>query len=374
MSDIMQWSVIVLGLISGPIVLVCRAENRNFPVISLTENGDVTIANVVRTSAMICLTGVLSYAMFIFGHKIGWGGLETLLDPRFDILVLSLGLVGISLFLGSRFLDEQIYKEVARYNELLELSISEYKKEIRKKSLIKELNANKSKMLNETVERLESELDHEQKEVYVLSRELDILEKKLDSKQRTQKNVKAQRRQIQKQIETTEQQIEIWNQDIEIKTAEITTLSNELGELEKILEKTLEKLKPIIGDHEKLSKNKSKLEDSLKTKKELASKLATEIGTYSKQIRRMTRDIEIAEKNVNELEPKARDSKEKLAVLNNVMDAMQNRIKDFEKVMEDLEIAELTKEELDLLTLEYEKRLELHQANLEKDGKRIFER
>ena len=84
--------------------------------------------------------------------------------------------------------------------------------------------------------------------------------------------------------------------------------------------------------------------------------------------------IEIAEKNVNELEPKARDSKEKLAVLNNVMDAMQNRIKDFEKVMEDLEIAELTKEELDLLTLEYEKRLELHQANLEKDGKRIFER
>ena len=76
MSDIIQWSVIVLGLISGPIVLVCRAENRNFPVISLTENGDVTIPNVVRTSAMICLTGVLSYAMFIFGHKIGWGDLR----------------------------------------------------------------------------------------------------------------------------------------------------------------------------------------------------------------------------------------------------------------------------------------------------------
>ena len=161
MFDIVQWINIIFGILAIPIIASCLQELKVFVGVETTENGDVRMANVFRTLTIIFSTLALSYAGWLTGYVLlEWGGVEQFLNDRVDLLLLTIGFIAVGLFLVTRFMDDQIYKSIAKEHQMLELDVAEYKKRIRERNLIQQSYVNKTAMLNKSYIESQREADN----------------------------------------------------------------------------------------------------------------------------------------------------------------------------------------------------------------------
>lgn len=343
MLDLLDWTIIMLGVFAGPIIVICRAEANHWPVFSTIENSDVTFPNLIRWVTLTCSMIVLSYSLFVVGHEIGWGGLETILVSQTNILVISLGVIGIGTFIASRALDSGVYQMVGRHYGLQQLTRSEMKKEIREKSLIKKISSRDIRKLNEDFKLTELELFRETEEVHKMTKELNDLTKESKSRKKTLANVKSEKGRISESIKSTKEQIKTWDIEINSLSLDVDSLKQKLIDFQPLMEKKIQQLQSLKDDYGNLSSEEKKVLKNLKNVEKQNSIYDRNIIKMQKQIYRLRANLS------KELEKKSKfsvDADITLKKLNSVegeiielIDMIENRVQvlsEFEnKVTED---------------------------------------
>jgi len=249
-----------------------------FPTISLTEGGDITMANALRLMTIVSTGLVLGYALMTFGHHVfEWGGLENLNKPNIVLFFTILGFISIALFLLSRFMDKTIYQSIAEYEDLLDLEYNEYRKEIRVADSIRKKSMYKAGAMSERNELVKKELAKSATEQYDLDKKAFEIESEMQEKQKTLGRVKKEKSDTKKKIEETNKQKELVSSELILMQKKLAAVKASFREQQNIL-------KPLL----KVQKNKSA---ELKESKKERDVLVKLIENTKKEISASTKEL-----------------------------------------------------------------------------------
>ena len=374
MLDILQLAILFTGLIVTPMYFVCLHEMKYFPTISLTEGGDITMANALRLVTIISTGLVLGYALMTFGHHVfEWGGLENLNKPNIVLFFAILGFISIALFLLSRFMDKTIYQSIAQYEDLLDLEYKEYRKEIRDADSIRKKLINKAGAMSERNERAKKELAKSTTEQYVLDKEVSDAESKMQENQKTLGRMKKEKSDTKKKIKDTEKQNELDTLLIEMVCSEVILVQKKFDEVEASFREKQQILQPLL----EVQKNKSA---TLKERMKEHNSLVKLIGDTQKEISASTKElISVKRKCKDALKAKDKLGQKSPGVqddlnreLANLAD-LEQQIDTYQGILDEYDIAVLSKEDQEKTLELFEKRLDKHYSDSESTTRKIFE-
>jgi len=345
-----------------------------FPTISLTEGGDITMANALRLVTIISTGLVLGYALMTFGHHVfEWGGLENLNKPNIVLFFAILGFISIALFLLSRFMDKTIYQSIAQYEDLLDLEYKEYRKEIRDADSIRKKLINKAGAMSERNERAKKELAKSTTEQYVLDKEVSDAESKMQENQKTLGRMKKEKSDTKKKIKDTEKQNELDTLLIEMVCSEVILVQKKFDEVEASFREKQQILQPLL----EVQKNKSA---TLKERMKEHNSLVKLIGDTQKEISASTKElISVKRKCKDALKAKDKLGQKSPGVqddlnreLANLAD-LEQQIDTYQGILDEYDIAVLSKEDQEKTLELFEKRLDKHYSDSESTTRKIFE-
>jgi len=372
-ASILDFLLTILTLFYAAIFHLCLQEMRNFPSIAITKTREIQIANYVRIFTIIVSGLTLAYGLMMFGHSIGLGGLETLKDSKINLFFVALGLVAIGSFFGSRIIDQKIYIDVARYEDVLDLSLIELKQKIRKEGKIKSFAKSRAVELEKAIQLDNERLEKETKAQFEFSRKADSLTKEKESKQKSLKNARALKNQTKKQIEETKEKIkedgvllDILNEENKQLDADLEDVKRKHLEIDKILQ-------PLI-------KTKTRKQKELTLSKKEYQNCIDTINQTRKEIEEISSKIEDILKETGENIVKsinyALDHENVLQDLNlkqNQLSALLQENRKYESIIEEHNIAELSVEKQIEVNELLKKRTDVH-FNQKQDGDdKIFE-
>jgi hypothetical protein len=374
MLNILQLAILFTGLIVTPMYFVCLHEMKYFPTISLTEGGDITMANALRLLTIISTALVLGYALMTFGHHVfEWGGLENLNKPNIVLFFAILGFISIALFLASRFIDKTIYQSVAKYEDFLDLEYKEYRKEIRDADLIRKKSINKAGAMSERNERAKKELAKSTTEQYVLDKEVADAESEMQENQKTLGRMKKVKSDTKKKIKDTKKQIEV-DEKLIIKTrSEMVGLQNMIDNIEAAFREKQEILQPLL----EVQKDKS---STLKEKKrefnflvELMAKTQKNLSASTKELTSLKRKYKAKLKSKDKLNQNSAEVRKDLASNLAKLVDLEKQMNNYQSIINENSIAELSVEETEKAIELFEKRLDKHYSDSESTTGKIFE-
>ena len=123
------------------------------------QKNEINTAHIMRLVAVI-VTGIsASYGFALFGHMIGFGGLETMFTEQNVIIFLLIGFAGISFSLYSQHLDNLIYKQIQEYDDLQDENFRDVKKKIRSEDRIRRMLKRTTEEKTERAEKERKRLD-----------------------------------------------------------------------------------------------------------------------------------------------------------------------------------------------------------------------
>jgi chromosome segregation ATPase len=345
-----------------------------FPTISLTEGGDITMANALRLLTIISTALVLGYALMTFGHHVfEWGGLENLNKPNIVLFFAILGFISIALFLASRFIDKTIYQSIAKYEDFLDLEYKESRKKIRDADLIRKKSINKADAMSERNERAKEELAKSTAEQYALEKEVSDAESEMQENQKTLGHMKKVKSDTKKKIKDTKKQIEI-DEKLIIKTRyEMAGLQNMIDNIEAAFREKQEILLPLL----EVQKDKS---STLKEKKrefnflvELIAKTQKNLSASTKELTSLKRKYKAKLKSKDKLDQNsARVQEELTRTLAEFLD-LEKQISNYQSIIEEYSIAELSVEDSEKTLELLQKRINKQFSESESTTGKIFE-
>lgn len=369
---ILEYTMMILALISAVIFHSCLQEARHFPSVSFTTNMDIKIANYLRIFTIIVSGLSLAHGLMMLGHVFGWGGLETMREPNISFVFVILGLLALGSFSGSRYIDQTIYRSIAAYEGILDLSLRDIKIKIREKGRLKSMNETKAIGLERALEKKNKELEEITKRDFDASRKASKLSKALASTQKSVKHVVASIQQNKEEIETTEEQIkadvaliDLLNEDLNHLDTKLETLRKEHLELQKILQP--------------LTETRNLKKRTLNLRKEEYQNCVESIANSKKEIKAITSELnklkkksEKARKEESTLAENHEQISQDLTSKQNDLKLLRTEIKKYESLIEEYNIAKLSEEKEKEVLEKHKKRVEEHFTQESKGDDKIF--
>ena len=369
---LIEFTLMVLSFLSLVIFHSCLQEMKHFPSVAFSTNMDIKIANYVRIFTIIVSGLSLAYGLMMLGHVLGWGGLETMREPNISLVFVILGFLAFGSFCGSRFIDQTIYKSIARYEEALDLTLKEIKDKIRKEGRLKRINESKAIGLERALEKKNKELEELTKQDFDASRKASLLSKVLASTQKSVKQVVTLTSQTRKEIETTEGQIEadkallpLLSEELNQLTIKLTTLQKDHHDIQPILQALME------------TKNLNKRDLRLRKKEyqdcvETIANSKKEIKSIANELNKLGTKSEKARKEESTLAENHEQISQDLASKQNDIKLLRTQIKKYESMIEEYNIAELSEEKEKEVLEKLKKRTEEHFNQEQKGDDKIF--
>ena len=369
---ILEFAILVLSFISAVIFHSCLQEARHFPSVSFSTNMDIKIANYVRIFTIIVSGLSLAYGLMMSGHGLGWGGLETMREPNISLVFVILGLLALGSFSGSRYIDQTIYRSIAEYEGILDLSLKEIKDKIRKEGQLKRKYESKAIGLERALERNIGKLEEATVEQFKQSQKASTLAKALASTQKSVKHVVASIQQNKEEIETTEGQmkadvalIDLLNEDLNQLDTKLETVKKEHLEIQKILQP--------------LTETRNLKKRTLNLRKEEYQNCVESIANSKKEIKAITSELnklkkksEKARKEESTLAENHEQMSQDLTSKEADLKLLRTQIKKYESMIEEYNIAELSEEKEKEVLEKLKKRTEEHFNQEQKGDDKIF--
>jgi len=369
---LIEFTLMVMSFLSLVIFHSCLQEMKHFPSVAFSTNMDIKIANYVRIFTIIVSGLSLAYGLMMLGHVLGWGGLETMREPNISLVFVILGFLACGSFCGSRFIDQTIYKSIARYEETLDLSLKEIKDKIRKEGRLKAMNESKAIGLERALERNKEKLEEATEAQFKQSQKTSTLAKALASTQKSVKHVVASIQKNKEEIETTEEQIkadvalvDLLNKDLNQLDTKLETLKKEHFEIQKILQPLTE-----TRNLKKRTLNLRKEEyqncvETIANSKKVIKAIASELNKLEKKSAEARKEESTLAENHEQIS-------QDLASKQNDLKLLRTEIKKHESLIEAYNIAELSEEKEKEVLEKHKKRIEEHFTQEQKGDDKIF--
>ena len=374
MADMVQLIVLFLGLLAVPFYITCLGEFRTFPFFPHTQKNEINTAHYMRVVSVLATGISASYGFALFGHMIGFGGLETMFTTQRLLFFLIFGFVAIMFAIRSKQLDNLIYKEIQDYDNLQDEMFKDARKQIRSENRVRKMlertTAEKTERAEKEKQRLEEGIKRNYKlerELAEKDRELALLKKRLGEAEKVKQETNIGIEMTSHQIEATEKQIT----RLEIETNE---LERKLGELKTTLNVSLARLAPLLEESQRKGKELDRTNKEFQKIAKHIPETKRAIDTISTKIKDTQSRKNAAEKELKNLDQVSVESERKLTAVQQQLDSLSKQKNNILKIINDKNIQRLSAED-EIIEIELaRKRIEKYvEDESTQEGGKIFE-
>ena len=373
MLDILQITIVAMLPFCGFFYFVCLNELKYFPTINLTEGGDITLANQLRSVVIIGTGLVSSYSLMTLGHYFGLGGFETLNKPNIALLFVILGIFSFVLFLISRFMDKTIYQSIAKYEGYLDLEYKEYRKKIRDADILRKKSRNKAGEMSEINDRLEEDLKKSTTEQYELDGKIFATESEMQERQESLGRLKKQKSDSEKKIKDTKKQLVADDISIKKVSFEVDELQKQVDKVEAAFREKQNILQPLLETQKDKSSTLKEKNREYKFLVKLIADTEKDISVSTKELTSLKRKITAELKSNSKLYQNSAKVQENLTHKLAVLAELEQQIDNHQSIIDEYNIVELSAEDREKTLELLEKRLNKHFSESGSSGNKIFE-
>ncbi len=374
MADFLEVIVFFLGLIAIPLYVTCLGEFRTFPFFVHTQKNEITMAHIMRFISVITTGISASYGLALFGHMIGFGGLETMFTQQRQLFFLAFGFVAVAFTIYSKRLDNLIYKEIQEYSNFQDEQAKVARQRIRDQDLIRKELTRTTEEKAERATNEERRLEKIIQKKYRAEQKLEEVEQKLSLATKRLKEADKANQKTVVVINMTTQRIKETEKEIARLEGEATVLNKKLTTLKKSLRDSLSVLSPLLEESESKEKKLDRTSKEFQKVTKRIREAKGTIQTLSKEIKKAQQQTDAAEKELKNLERDSPESERKLTLVQRRLESLSKQKNDLQEVINTRDIQRLSAKEeiiaIRLLEKEIEKSLEDTQPS---QGGKVFE-